>query len=108
MSVELVVLFNPPNDGKKVLPQLDEEVKDLRDHWTLVVCSKMTWTRIEEELQPMLNARYEATEVKPYDRQNIKEDPAKLGFASLEYRKRPVVAISGENIVAARVGALSE
>jgi allophanate hydrolase subunit 2 len=105
---ELVILFNPKNDGEEVLPQLDEFTENLKDEWSMIVCSQMTWYRIEAELQPPMAARYETEKIKPYERQNIKEDKAKIGFASIPYKGKPVVAIDGVNVVSARVGGMND
>lgn len=105
---ELVVLFNPKNDGEAVLPQLDKFTKPLKDEWSMIVCSFMTWSRIEAEKQPPMSARYETKQTAPYERQNVKEDKAKIGFASIDYKGKPVVAIDGVNVVSARVGGMNE
>jgi len=111
MSCELVVLFNPKNDGSEVISQLEKYLDKLKDKWSMVICSRMTWTRLEGELQEFVHPKYEATEVKGYDKVtatskgSVPSTNPRQGFNSLTYKKRPICYTYGDNVVSARVGA---
>lgn len=101
---ELALLFNPDNDGEPVLSQLDKEFDEhhvagqLKTIPSLIVCSKVTWVRLEMELYPIFTSKGKL----------IKEPKVvpKDGYSSLIYRARPIVAVNGNDIVSARVGVL--
>ena len=102
---ESILLFKP----KPLLDQLAEEMDG--EDYDMVECSKAVWTELEGELQPMVSARYDVTNIKGYDKVTatsngtVPAENSEPGFISIEYRGTPIVAMnaSDDNVIGARL-----
>ena len=102
---ELILLFNPDNE-ENMLDQLSKLLDDSTGgkHPSMIIVNRKTWTILEGLFQEKVKARYGIGKPKEYERAGIDIDPQKRGFPSLMFQDIPIVSVSGDNIIALKVG----
>lgn len=117
---ELVLLFDT-EDLTNIKGQLDERFDefsvagDVKHIPSMVLVRKDVWIKLEYELQQLMESSRPNEKVVPFQKAPARRgmrDPELLshtqpGYNALVYRSRPIVAVTGANIVADRVGANS-
>jgi len=113
---ELVLLFST-DDPENILDQLSKEFdrhsyagnRDCTP--SLIIVNINNWRQIELELAKRLKTRYRVKQILGYEKVTansegwVIHDVKQKGWNCLMFRGRPVVAIYGDNVIAARVGA---
>lgn len=115
MTSELVLLFDTKN-----LTNVEQQLSDAFDaHSTagnmtqtpsMMIVRKTVWLTLEKELIKKHPKLVDESKPVKYHRVSTKDKglTGEHGYNAIIFRSRPVVAIDGDNIVAARVGANKE